>query len=99
MANALTDFAEKGMIFFRELHRDWKVTALRSSIDRLLYQMVLPYLSIYTLALGATHTQRGERKPETFDFLGFMRCCGRTKNGRFIIRRETQRKRMIRKLK
>jgi len=59
MANALTDFAEKGMIFFRELHRDWKVTALRSSIDRLLYQMVLPYLSIYTLALGATHTQLG----------------------------------------
>ena len=59
MANALTDFAEKGMKFFRELHRDWKVTALRSSIDRLLYQMVLPYLSIYTLALGATHTQLG----------------------------------------
>ena len=59
MANALTDFAEKGMIFFRELHRDWKVTALRSSIDRLLYQMVLPYLSIYTLTLGATHTQLG----------------------------------------
>jgi MFS family permease len=59
VANTFTDFAEKGIIFFRELHHDWKVTALRSSIDRLLYQMVLPYLSIYTLALGATHTQLG----------------------------------------
>jgi RNA-directed DNA polymerase len=43
--------------------------------------------------------KRGERRPETFDFLGFTHCCGRTKEGRFIIRRKTQRKRMIRKLK
>jgi len=57
--NTITDFTEKGIVFFRELHHDWKVTALRSSIDRLLYQMVLPYLSIYTLALGATYTQLG----------------------------------------
>ena len=42
---------------------------------------------------------RGERRPETFDFLGFTHCCGRTKDGRFIIRRKTQRKRMTRKLK
>jgi RNA-directed DNA polymerase len=43
--------------------------------------------------------RRGERKPETFDFLGFTHCCGRTKDGRFIIRRKTQRKRVTRKLK
>jgi group II intron reverse transcriptase/maturase len=42
---------------------------------------------------------RGEQRPETFDFLGFTHCCGRTKDGRFIIRRKTQRKRMLRKLK
>ncbi|MFC1913485.1 MFS transporter [Chloroflexota bacterium] len=39
--------------------RDWKVTAARSSSFRLFYQMLLPYLSIYTLALGATGTQLG----------------------------------------
>ena len=44
-------------------------------------------------------SRRGERKPETFDFLGFTHCCGQTKEGRFIIRRKTQRKRMILKLK
>jgi len=43
--------------------------------------------------------KRGERRPETFDFLGFTHCSGRTKDGRFIIRRKTQRKRMVRKLK
>ena len=56
---SVSEVGKKSMLFFRELHRDWKITALRTSIDRLLYQMVLPYLSIYTLALGATHTQLG----------------------------------------
>jgi len=59
MAAPMAHFAEKAVLFFRELHHDWKVTALRSSIARFIYQMVLPYLSIYTLALGATHTQLG----------------------------------------
>jgi MFS family permease len=39
--------------------RDWKVTVVRTSLDRLAYQMVYPYLSIYILALGATATQLG----------------------------------------
>lgn len=46
--------------------------------------------------------RRAERKlgrPETFDFLGFTHHCDKTLNGRFIVRRKTQRKRMIRKLK
>jgi group II intron reverse transcriptase/maturase len=43
--------------------------------------------------------KRGERRPETFDFLGFTHYCGQTKDGRFIIKRKTQRKRMTRKLK
>ncbi len=43
--------------------------------------------------------KRGERRPETFDFLGFTHYCGQTKDGRFIIKRKTQRKRMNRKLK
>ncbi|MDD4858894.1 MAG: MFS transporter, partial [Dehalococcoidales bacterium] len=35
------------------------ITATRTSVFRLFYQMILPYLSIYILALGATATQLG----------------------------------------
>ena len=37
---------------------------------------------------------RGEGKPETFDFLGFTHICGKTRKGRFILRRQTMRKRL-----
>jgi RNA-directed DNA polymerase len=44
--------------------------------------------------------QRGENKPETFDFLGFTHMCGTTrKTGRFIVRRKTIPKRLSAKLK
>jgi group II intron reverse transcriptase/maturase len=43
--------------------------------------------------------RRGERRPETFDFLGFTHYCGKTRNGRFMVKRKTQSKRMTRKLK
>ena len=43
--------------------------------------------------------RRGERRPETFDFLGFTHYCGWTRDGRFLVKRKTQSKRMTRKLK
>ena len=44
--------------------------------------------------------QRGERKPETFDFLGFTHLCGKTsKQGRFMVLRKTVGKRMRAKLR
>jgi RNA-directed DNA polymerase len=44
--------------------------------------------------------QRGENKPESFDFLGFTHMCGKTrKTGRFIVRRKTIRKRLSAKLR
>ena len=33
--------------------------------------------------------KRGLGKPETFDFLGFTHLCGKTRNGRFWLRRIT----------
>jgi group II intron reverse transcriptase/maturase len=43
--------------------------------------------------------QRGEGKPETFDFLGFTHICGKTRKGNwFTIRRQTVKKRMRAKL-
>ena len=38
--------------------------------------------------------QRGEGKPETFDFLGFTHCCGKTRKGWFKLLRVTVKKRM-----
>jgi group II intron reverse transcriptase/maturase len=43
--------------------------------------------------------ERGLGKPETFDFLGFTHVCGKTKDGRFWLRRITIKKRMRAKLK
>lgn len=37
---------------------------------------------------------RGQGKPETFDFLGFTHICGRTRKGRFQLQRRTQRARL-----
>lgn len=42
--------------------------------------------------------RRGEGKPKSFDFLGFTHICGKTRKGRFAIKRKTARKRMARKL-
>jgi len=42
---------------------------------------------------------RGVGKPETFDFLGFTHLCGKTKTGRFWLRRITISKRMRVKLR
>jgi MFS family permease len=47
------------MAFLNQQHRDWKVTVTRTSLDKLAYQMVFPYLSIYIVALGASATQLG----------------------------------------
>ena len=43
--------------------------------------------------------KRGEGKPETFAFLGFTHICGKTRGGRFTVKRKTMRKRLEAKLK
>jgi RNA-directed DNA polymerase len=48
------------------------------------------------------HQERGQGKPETFDFLGFTHCCAKTRGGWFTIRRLSVGKRMratLRKVK
>ena len=42
--------------------------------------------------------RRGQGKPETFDFLGFTHCCGKTRKGSFMVLRLTSAKRMRAKL-
>jgi len=47
------------------------------------------------------HKRRGggRGKPETFQFLGFTHICDRTRTGKFIVLRQTERKRMRAKLR
>lgn len=42
--------------------------------------------------------RRGQRKPETFDFLGFTHMCSRNRRGTFTVRRKTKRKKMLAKI-
>lgn len=57
--NKLKSVLADSIDFLGRQPHDWKVTAIRSSAFRLFYQMLLPYLSIYVLLLGATGTQLG----------------------------------------
>lgn len=49
----------QGVSFVKRQDHDWKITVVRSSLSTFFYQMVFPYISIYTLALGATATELG----------------------------------------
>ena len=84
----------------------------RSDAERLLEELRERFLK-FNLELHADKTRliefgrfaaenrrrRGEGKPETFDFLGFTHVCDKTRNGKFIVLRQTMRKRMRAKLK
>jgi len=43
--------------------------------------------------------ERGQGKPETFNFLGFTHICGTTRKGKFTVLRKTMRKKLTAKLK
>src|ERR1700751_6464964 len=43
--------------------------------------------------------RRGLGKPETFNFLGFTFICGKSRSGKFLIKRRTRRDRMKAKLR
>jgi RNA-directed DNA polymerase len=47
---------------------------------------------------AVSRLKRGERRPETFAFLGFTHYCGWTRDGRFIVKHKTQSNRLTRKL-
>jgi RNA-directed DNA polymerase len=47
---------------------------------------------------AANRKRRGLGKPETFNFLGFTFICGKSRSGKFLIKRKTRRDRMRMKL-
>ncbi len=57
--NSLRLLSSKAGVFLKRQEWDWKITVLRTSLDRFAYQIVFPYLSLYIVALGATATELG----------------------------------------
>jgi len=45
--------------FWKRQQHDWKITVLRSSLERFGYQMIYPFLSIFIVALGANKSNLG----------------------------------------
>ncbi len=58
-SSSISVFLNNGISFLKRQEKDWKITVARTSMDRLAYQMVFPYLSVYIVALGASATQLG----------------------------------------
>jgi len=54
----MINFSQK-LHFIMNLPKNWKVTAVRASLDKLIYQMVFPYLGIYLMGLGGSGTHLG----------------------------------------
>jgi RNA-directed DNA polymerase len=52
----------------------------------------------FGLYAAENRRRAGQGKPETFDFLGFTHICGKKRNGRFTVVRQTIRKRLQAKL-
>jgi MFS family permease len=55
----LINAVSRGLRFFTRQDSDWKVSALRTNITMFVYRLVLPYMAVYAMALGATGTQLG----------------------------------------
>jgi len=45
--------------FWKAQQKSWKITVVRTSLERLGYKLVLPYLSLFIILLGANKTQLG----------------------------------------
>ena len=47
------------LAFWKAQQIPWRITVIRTSLERLAYKMLLPYLSLYIILMGATKTQLG----------------------------------------
>ena len=70
----------------------------REDAERFLEELRERFRSILNLMefgrYAENRKRRGEGKPEFFDFLGFTHTCDKTRNGKFIVLRQTMRKRL-----
>ncbi len=87
-----------GFEYKDEAERFW--SELKERMEK--FQLELHPEKTRLIAFGrhaaANRKRAGLGKPETFNFLGFTHICGKTKRGRFMVLRQTVRKRMQAKL-
>ena len=87
-----------GFEFKTEAEQFWKELAERMAKFQLELHPEKTRLIEFGRHAAANRKRAGLGKPETFDFLGFKHICGKTKRGRFLVLRQTIRKRMQAKL-
>jgi group II intron reverse transcriptase/maturase len=77
------------------------LAAMRERLSRFHLDLNMDKTRLIEFGLKALRDRqrRGEGSPETFDFLGFTHYCSRTRKGRFVVKRQTARKKMQAKLK
>jgi len=77
------------------------LTELRERFARFGLQLHADKTRIVEFGRYAEHNRRnrGDGKPETFNFLGFTHSCGKTRKGRFTVLRQTMRQRWQAKLR
>jgi group II intron reverse transcriptase/maturase len=73
--------------FLRELHKRLEQFGLQLHPEK-------TRLIEFGRFAAESRERQGEGKPETFDFLGFTHCCGKTRKGWFTIKRKSIAKRM-----
>jgi RNA-directed DNA polymerase len=77
------------------------LVAVRERLEQFGLQLHPDKTRLLEFGRYAAHNRRrrGEGKPETFQFLGFVHSCGRTRRGWFTVRRHTVGERLRAKLK
>ncbi len=87
-----------GFEFKTEAEEFWKELAERMAKFQLELHPEKTRLFEFGRHAAANRKRLGLGKPETFDFLGFKHICGKTKKARFLVLRQTVRKRVQAKL-
>ena len=82
-----------------EARRFWNELRERLAAYRLELHPDKTRLIEFGACAASNRKRNGRGKPDTFDFLGFTHACGKTRGGRFIVRRLTMRKRLRAKLR
>ncbi|MDY3918864.1 MAG: reverse transcriptase domain-containing protein, partial [Candidatus Limivivens sp.] len=98
----LVNFADDFVVGFQyKSDAEWYYTALKERIGK--FNLELEDSKSRLIEFGRfaeeNRKRRGERKPETFDFLGFTFYCGKTRKGTFCVKLQTSRKKFEKKLK
>jgi retron-type reverse transcriptase len=90
-------FADDSVMGFQY---EWEAKAFMASLSERLkeHNLTLHPEKTRLIEFGrfasSNRRKRGEKNPETFDFLGFTHSCGTTRNGKYKIVRKTIRKRL-----